>query len=283
MNLNGSALSNHLRVHRYPYVLLAVILLANFPVFKALIADWLYDDNYSHGFLVIPVAIFLIWRKRKELIFPARPSGWGTLLFGFGCLSLILGVAASELFTTRISILIIITGISLYYLGVDNFKIVWFAFFFLLFMIPIPATIYYSATLPMQLFASKITSNLLHIIGVPSVRQGNIIFLPGYTLEVVEACSGLRSLVSLMALAGLFANLTLIGKVKPIILFFSSIPIAIAANIFRLLITAVGAYAISTKVAESFLHQISGILVFAVAIITLIILGALLRWPKKHS
>ena len=283
MNLNGSALSNHLRFHKYPYVLLVVILLANIPVFKALITDWLYDDNYSHGFLIIPVAIFLIWRKRKELIFPARPGGWGILLFGFGCLSLILGVAASELFTTRISILIIITGISLYYLGADNFKIVWFAFFFLLFMIPVPATIYYSATLPMQLFASKITSNLLHIIGVPSVRQGNIIFLPEYTLEVVEACSGLRSLVSLMALAGLYAHLTLKGKVKPIILFFSSIPIAIAANIFRLLITAVGAHAISTRVAESFLHQISGILVFAVAIITLIILGALLKWPKKHS
>jgi exosortase len=265
-------------MHRYPYLLLAVILLANIPVFKALITDWLYDDNYSHGFLVIPVAIFLIWRKRKELVFPARPSGWGILLFGFGCLSLILGVAASELFTTRISILIIITGISLYYFGVDNFKIVWFAFFFLLFMIPVPATIYYSATLPMQLFASKITNNLLHIIGVPSTRQGNIIFLPEYTLEVVEACSGLRSLVSLMALAGLYAYLTLKGKVKPIILFFAAIPIAIVANIFRLLVTAVGAYAISTRLADNFLHEISGLIVFLSALIVTIVLGAILKW-----
>lgn len=281
MNLNGSALSNHMRMHRYPYLLLAVILLANIPVFKALIADWLYDDNYSHGFLIIPVAIFLIWRRRKELVFPAKPSGWGILLFGFGCLSLILGVAASELFTTRISILIIITGISLYYFGVDNFKRVWFAFFFLLFMIPVPATIYYSVTLPMQLFASKITNNLLHIIGVPSVRQGNIIFLPEYTLEVVEACSGLRSLVSLMALAGLYAYLTLTGKVKPIILFFSSIPIAIAANIFRLLITAVGAYAISTRLADDFLHEISGLIVFLSALIAMIALGAILKCRKK--
>jgi exosortase len=282
VNLKGKALSNHIGMHRYPYLLLAVIFLTNIPVFEALIADWLYDDNYSHGFLVIPIAIFLIWRKRKELIFPARPSGWGIFLFGLGCLSLILGNAASELFTTRVSILMVITGISLYHLGVDNFKIVWFAFFFLLFMIPIPATIYYSATLPMQLFASKMTNNLLHLIGVPSVRQGNIIFLPKYTLEVVDACSGLRSLVSLMALAGLYGYLTLIGKVKPTILFFAAIPIAIAANIFRLLVTAVGAYAISTRLADNFLHEISGLIVFLSALIVIIALGAILKCRKKR-
>ena len=148
-------------------------------------------------------------------------------------------------------------------------------------MIPVPATIYYSATLPMQLFASKITNNLLHIIGVPSVRQGNIIFLPEYTLEVVEACSGLRSLVSLMALAGLYAYLTLKGKVKPMILFFAAIPIAIAANILRLLITAVGAYAISTRLADDFLHEISGLIVFLSALIAMIALGAILKCREK--
>jgi exosortase len=177
----------------------------------------------------------------------------------------------------------IITGIVLYYLGNENFRKVWFAFFFLLFMVPIPAVIFYSATLPMQLFASKITGHILQIIGVPAVRQGNIIYLPQYTLEVVEACSGLRSLVSLLALSGIFGYLTLPGKARPVILFLAAIPIAIAINIFRLVLTAVGAYAISTEIAESFLHQISGLLVFAAALLIVIVLGALLRWPKKRS
>lgn len=283
MNLNVGTLGTHLRTHKYPYILIGVVVIVNITVFTDLISDWSRDGNYSHGFLVIPLAIFLYWRRRKELIFPAKPSRWGMFLTGIGCLGLILGIAASEYFTTRSSLILIITGISLSYLGNQNFRKVWFAFVFLLFMIPIPAVIYYSATLPMQLFASKITGQILHMIGVPSVRQGNIIYLPQYTLEVVEACSGLRSLVSLLALSGLYGYLTLPGKVRPVVLFLGAIPIAIAINIFRLVLTSVGAYFISTKVADSFLHQISGLLVFMVALLLLIVLGAILKWPKKHS
>jgi exosortase len=282
VNINGSSLANHLKAHKYPYILIALTILINITIIRAMIIDWYYDANYSHGFLVIPVSIFLFFRKRKELIFPARPSRWGILLTGLGCFGLILGIAASEYFTTRFSLIMIITGISLYYLGNQNFRKVWFAFVFLLFMVPIPAVIYYSATVPMQLFASGITDRLLQIMGVPAVRQGNVIYLPQYTLEVVEACSGLRSLVSLLALSGLYGYLALPGKARPVILFLGAIPIAIAINIFRLVLTAVGAYAISTEVAESFLHQISGLLVFVVALILLIVLGAILKWPKKH-
>ena len=206
------------------------------------------------------------------------------LALGISCIvGIIFGTAAGEYFTTRCSFILIITGIALYYLGLDNFKKVWFAFFFLFFMVPIPAIIYYSATLPMQLFVSKVTVQVLHVIGVPSMRQGNIIYLPNYSLEVTEACSGLRSLSTLLALAALYANLTLPGKVRPLILFFSAVPIAVAANIFRLLFTAVGAYAISTKLAENFLHELSGMLVFAAALVIMIILGAILKWPKKRS
>jgi len=144
--------------------------------------------------------------------------------------------------------ILIITGLSLYYLGKTNFRKVWFSFFFLLFMIPIPAIIYYSATLPMQLLASKVTDNLLQLIGVPSVRQGNIIYLTEYTLEVAEACSGLRSLTTI-----------------------------------RLLFTAIGAYAVSVKLAEDFLHELSGMMVFISALIIIIILGAFLKLPEKRT
>jgi exosortase len=269
--------------HRYPYILIAIILLFNIPVFNELIGDWIRDDNYSHGFLVVPISIFLFYRKRKELIFPSPTSNWGIVITLAGCLGFIFGIAANEYFTTRFSLVLIITGIALYHLGIDNLRKVWFAFFFLIFMIPIPAVIYHSATLPMQLFATKITDSFLQFIGVPAIRQGNIIYLPSYALEVAEACSGLRSLATLMALGALYGHLAMPGKARPVILFLATIPIAIVTNIIRLLFTAIGAYAISTKLAEDFLHEMSGILVFITAMIMLFILGAILKWPKKRS
>ena len=150
-------------------------------------------------------------------------------------------------------------------------------------MIPIPAVVYYQATLPMQMLATKVTVSLLQFIGVACAQKGNIIELPGYSLEVVEACSGLRSLVTLMALAALYAYLYLDGMVRPLILFFASIPIAIVTNIVRVFVTAIGAYAISPAMAENFLHEISGMLVFVTALICTVILGALLKWRRKPS
>jgi len=283
MEIATATLTGHLKRHKYPYILLAITLLSSIPVFKDLISDWLRDDNYSHGFLIIPISLFLIYRQRKEIAFPAQPDKLGLLIMLVGCLGFIFGSAASEYFTTRFSLVMIITGIAYFYLGKANFWKIWFAFFFLLFMIPIPAVIYHSATLPMQLFATKVTHTLLGIMGVPSIRQGNIIYLPEYTLEIAEACSGLRSLATLMALGALYGYLTLPGKIRPVILFAATIPIAIATNIVRLLFTAVGAYAISTKLAEDFLHELSGVIVFVSALIMMFILGAILKWPKRRS
>lgn len=283
MGFNYENMLVHWKLHKYPYILIAITCLVNIAVFADLVSDWFNDDNYSHGFLIIPVVIFLLWGKRKELIFPAKSSGWGILLFSFGALGLILGIAAREFFTTRMSLLIIISGISLYHLGNENFKKVWFAFAFMVFMVPVPAVIYYSATLPMQLFSSKVTDIALHLLGVPSIRQGNIIYLPQYTLEVVEACSGLRSLVSLLALSSLYGYLTLSGKVRRTILFIAAIPIAIITNIARLILTAIVAYAVSAQFAEGFLHETAGIVVFAFAFILIIITGSILKWLEKHS
>lgn len=283
MNVAKLDLIDHIKRFIYFYILLAFVIILNIPVFVDLIKDWYSDSNYSHGFLVIPIAIFVIYRRRHELKFPASPFRPGILVLLTGCIGFVFGIAASEYFTIRFSLLLIITGISLFYLGIKNFKKVWFAFFFLLFMIPLPSVIYYSATLPMQLFSTKATHALLSLAGVPSLRQGNILYLPNYTLEVAEACSGLRSLVTLMALGALYGYLTMPGTVRPLILFAATIPIAIVTNIIRLLFTAIGAYAISPKIAEDFLHELSGLVVFVSALILLFITGAILKWPGKHS
>lgn len=273
----------HIESHWKPYTLLLIILLFNFPAITDLVSDWARDDNYSHGFLIVPISIWLFWRRRTELEFPTRPAWQGGALFVFGCLGLIVATAASEYFTTRVSLILIISGMACFYLGWANFKKVWFSFVFLLFMVPIPAIIYHSATLPMQLFATHVTASILELLGVPCIRQGNVIQLPNYSLEVIEACSGLRSLVTLMALGALYAYLSLQGKVRQWMLFLATIPIAIVTNIVRILVTAIAAYAISTEVAESFLHDLSGLLVFVVALILTLLLGAALKWRRKAS
>lgn len=278
-----TSVSRHIKAHLYPYLILGAIVLFSIPILIDMVKDWIRDDNYSHGFFIIPISIWLVYRQRKELVFPAKPSSWGWVLFALGAIGLIVGVAANEFFSTRVALILLLTGLALYYVGAANFRKIWFAFFFLLFMVPIPAVIYNAATFPMQLFASDVTISMLQMIGVPCVGRGNIIQLPDYALEVLEACSGLRSLVTLMALAALYGYLSLPGKVRPVVLFFASIPIAIATNIFRIFFTAVAAYAISTAFAEDFMHEMSGILVFVTALILTLILGGILKWRSKAS
>jgi len=284
MNMvNWQALKNHTILHRYPYLLIGLVSLLNFEVWYDLIQGWMLDDNYSHGFLVVPVSVFVLYSRRKELRFPSPPSNLGIVMIVAGSLGLIVGIAASEYFVTRVSLVIQLTGIGLTYLGVDNFRRVWFAFFFLLFMIPIPAVIYYQATLPMQLLATKVTTFLLHVVGVPAIRSGHIIHLPEYSLEIIEACSGLRSLVTLLALGSLHAWLYMTGRVRSVILVLATIPIAMIANVFRIFVTAVGAHSISKELAESFLHEISGLLVFVSAIVMMMITGVFLKWTARNS
>ena len=283
MTVDWSAVKDHILRHKYPYALLVLTSLMNFHVWADLVQDWWRDDNYSHGFLVVPVSIYVIHRSRSELHWPAQSSGLGIAMIVAGSIGLILGIAASEFFVTRMSLILQITGIGLAHFGRANFRKVWFAFFFLLFMVPVPSVIYYQATLPMQLLSSKVTTFLLQVIGVPAIRQGNIIHLPDYSLEVIEACSGLRSLVALLALGSLYSWHYMESRSRAVILTLAMIPIAMTANVFRIFVTAVGAYAVSREMAETFLHEISGLLVFMSALIMLLVLGAILKWTKKSS
>jgi exosortase len=263
--------------------LFAILVIFYLPILVDLVKDWYADPNYSHGFLIIPIALFIFIKYHRNLPIPERANLWGIAALLFGLSILILGSAAAEFFTVRVSFVVCIAGIGLALLGWVNFKQTWFVFFLLLFMIPIPGIIYYSATMPMQLLASKAAFGLLQLVGIPVTRAGNIINLPNYSLEVAEACSGLRSLVTLLALGAIYARFTLNGVWRPILLFVITVPIAICANIFRIFITGVGAFLISPKVAESFLHEMSGIMVFLVALAMIILVGKLFKWIARPS
>ena len=264
--------------HRFFYVILGLLALIYLPAIIELVQSWYHDANYSHGFLVPLISFYLFWKKRKDLSeIELKSNKFGLAVTIFGMLLFILGNGASEYFTVRLSLVVTLFGTVLYHFGSSIVRKSWFAIFFLIFMIPIPYVIYFSATFPMQLLASKVTAVLLNIIGMPVVRQGNIINLPNQALEVAEACSGMRSLVSLMALAAIYAYISQKKLAAQIILFSSAAPIAVIGNIFRVFTTSVVVYITDLNITEEPFHSIMGTSVFMVAFILLFIFGAILR------
>jgi exosortase len=260
------------------YLLIALLILFYLPALVDLVSDWYHDANYSHGFLVPLISAFLIWRKRKELVdLQAVSRRPGIFLIAVGMILFILGNGATEYFTVRFSLVITIFGIALYHFGQPVVAKIWFALIFLVFMIPIPYVLYFSIAFPLQLLASKVTTVLLNLIGMTVVRQGNIINRPDQTLEVAEACSGMRSLVSLLALGAIYAYMSQKRTSGKIILFLSTIPIAVFGNIIRVFATAVIVYTTDIHITDEPIHSVMGASVFVVVIVLLFIFGAILR------
>jgi len=241
--------------------------------------DWIVDENYSHGFLIPLVSAYMIWRQRAR-IRSLRPdsSGIGLVLLLSGLLLFTVASIAAEYFTQRFSLLVVMGGLVLYLKGKRLAGTVAFPLVYLVFMIPVPYVVYYSVSFPLELLASRATASVVALLGIPIVRAGNILRLEGTTLQVVDACSGLRSLLSLSALAAAMAYLTQRTFLAGILLFLASVPVAIGANVLRLTVTAILASMYGERVAEGFLHQFSGVLVFAFAIICLGFIGGILRW-----
>ena len=273
-----------MRKKHLPLILLSILLIGiYFQVIIELVVQWWDDPNYSHGFLIPLVSGFFVWKARKKLgTLPTQNSNWGLLVLVAGLGLYVVGTAAMEYFSVRFSMVVVVIGLVLYFGGKKFLKTLWFPLVFLAFMIPIPYVIYYSVTFPMQLFSSKLACGFLQLSGLSVMRQGNVIHLPNYSLEVIEACSGLRSLMTLSALGAAMAYMTQKSLVGGVIVFLSSIPIAIGANVFRLVITALGAFLISPKFAEGFLHEASGLVVFLSGLFCLSLVAVAVRQLEKR-
>jgi exosortase len=267
-------------------VVAALLFWLYFPTLAHLIGQWWSDPNFSHGFFVPLFSAFVIWQERSRLTsLSPKPSWWGMLFLGLGLCVLILGQMGAELFLSRVSLLIALAGLIVLFLGWTFFRILLFPWAFLLLMIPIPAIVFNQITFPLQILASKVASTTLPWMGVPVFREGNVINLPAMQLEVAEACSGIRSLMSLITLAVIYGYLMERKISVRVLLALASVPIAVAANSLRIVGTGLLVQYWDPDKAQGFFHEFSGWLIFVVSLMMLYLLHRIVRifWPEKAA
>ena len=247
-------------------------------VFRRLIWDWWDDPNYSHGFLVPVFSGFLVWRRRKQLqALTPEPSwvGLPVLLAGVG--ALLLGDLGGENFLMRSSLILVVAGLILFHLGRAIFRVVAFPLLFLCFMLPLPATVFYAVAFPLQSLAARNAAWALDLLGVPVLLDGNVIHLSQISLGVTEACSGIRSLISLLALAVAWAALTIPGLWGMSVLVAATVPITVVANAGRVVATGLIGQWFGVEYARGFFHTLSGWAVFVLAFVSLLVVHGVIR------
>ena len=259
------------RMAWWPVLLLtALILLLYHRVAVKLVIDWHELPDFSHGFLIPPLAAYLLWDKRDTLRrTPLVPTWAGLWLVVLGLFELLVGIFGADLFFQRTSFILLAVGLVWTLLGKKMLGELKFVLFVLVLAIPLPTILFNQITFPLQLFASHIAAEVLPVFNVPVLQEGNVINLPAMPLEVAEACSGIHSLMSLFTVAVIFGYMFERSTPRRVALALCSIPIAVAANVARIVGTGLCVQYWDPQKALGFFHEFSGWLMFVVSMICL--------------
>jgi exosortase len=255
----------------------ALVLICYAPVLKALVVNWQLNPDMGHGFFVPVIAGFIVWQRREELLaLKPRPCWWGLPVVIFGAVLVIVATLGVEVFLGRAAFVVSVIGIVWLLGGTAVLKRLGFPLFLLFFMIPIPEIVYNRITFPLQILASQFAETVLGGLGIPVLREGNVLELPNQRLSVVEACSGIRSLLSLTFLSLIYAYFFEKRKSVRVLLFVATIPIAIVANGIRVTLTGIISQ-IKPELAEGFFHESTGWVIFMLALAILILFHQVVR------
>ncbi len=247
------------------------------PLIWRLAQQWWQDPNYTHGFFVPVFSLFLLWEGRAKLAaLPKRPSWWGLAILVLALMALVLGTIGSGFFLSRVSLLLLICGMVVFLAGWEHLAAISFPLAFLILMIP-SSSLVDQITFPLQILASKTATFLLTGVGVPAVREGNIILLPTARLEVAEACSGVRSLFSLITLTVIYGYLAETKTGVRVLLALIAVPVSILANALRISVTGLVVRYWGLEGAQGTLHLLSGWLIFAGSLLLIFALHRLSR------
>jgi exosortase len=238
-----------------------------------LIEAWLSLPDAAHGILIAPVAVWLAWRAGP--IDDPRPARWlGAMIVLIAVFANLLGRVAGVETIPRAAFLLALVGMTLWFAGWRQILAWWLPFVLMALTIPLPESIIASMTLPLQEIAAKMGSSMLSWRHIPVLLSGNVIRLPGHTLFVSEACSGLRSLTALLSMAILVGALFLKYPISRILMVAISVGLAIFVNGIRIFMTGFLVYFVDPKLGEGFMHITEGYLLFLVSLSIL----ALLTW-----
>lgn len=263
---------NKLSVYVLTISVIVCLSLLYYQTVPILVTAWNTNPDYSHGYIIPLISLYMIWYALRHMTTSdIHPSNWGLIPLILGVVIQVAAVVGSEHFLQGVSIIIVLWGLGFYLGGAKIAIRLVLPIGYLIFMIPLPSIIWNKFSFILKLYATDFAVNLLALTGqIALMQEGNIIHLSAGSLEVADACSGLRSLISMLALGVLIAFISRYALWKKYLLVFLAIPIAMAANILRLMILVVLADRYGISVAESFMHTLSGVLVFAVGFLLLI-------------
>jgi exosortase len=248
------------------------------PILYYMVLHWKSVPDYSHGYLVGPLALYFAWERRAQLRrAPIESSWWGMLPLALGSLALMIGRLGVELMAMRTAFVLTLIGLVLLLLGMPIFRILRFPLLFLFLMVPLPQSLVNVIAFPLQLIAADLAVVWLHWLSIPALREGNIIHLASTPLFVAEACSGLRSLMALGTLAVVFAYFFRKRMLERVVIVLSAIPIAILVNAFRVALTGYLTHNLGEQAAEGMIHQMEGLFTFGLAFALLLVEAALLQ------
>lgn len=258
-------------------VLIGVMTGVYLPVLYHMVLHWRAVDDYSHGFLIAPLALYFAWERRSRLRgVPISGSWWGLLPLSLGVLALTIGRLGVELTSMRTGFVLTLIGLVLLLFGRKVFEVLAFPLLFLFLMVPLPQSLVNVIAFPLQLMAASAAVESLHVMGIPALLEGNIIHLAHSELFVAQACSGLRSLMALLTLGVVFAYFLQRGTLKRLIIVFSTIPIAIFVNAVRVALTGFLAHSYGKEAASGIIHDFQGLITFFLAFLVLLVEARLL-------
>ncbi|MBZ5628691.1 MAG: exosortase/archaeosortase family protein [Acidobacteriia bacterium] len=267
-----------------PAILAGLIGFIYYPVLIKLVHDWWNDPDFSHGFFVPLFSAFLIWTQRETLWrIESKPAWSGLAVVAVSLFFFTVGTFANDLFFPRVAIVLLVAGLVILFCGWAQFRAAFFAWAFLFLMIPIPAVLMNQITFPLQLLASRLASAVLPIVGVPVLREGNVIHLPAMPLEVAEACSGIRSLLSLVTLAVIYGYFLDSKTWRRCLLVIAAVPIAVVANALRIVGTGIAVQYWNPDRALGFFHEFSGWVIFIVSLALLLAVHGALRFISSRA
>ena len=246
-------------------ILLVTWFVTYYPLYTSLVQDWLYNSDNSHAFLVPFITLFFVYQKKDQLKTTSlSTSVWGGVILAASLLVYIISYGGGIEFPARLSMVTSLFGILWFCLGSGFVRLLIFPTGFLLFMIPVPYSIMNLISMPLQLMVTKISAKLIEGCSIPVYREGNMLYFMQTQLEVAEACSGIRSIMSLLMLSLLLGYLSRDGWWRKVFLFAAAIPVALLANIARVTGTGILAHFYGDGVARGFIHEFSGLLIFIV-------------------